>query len=95
MLGSSGPPKIAFLDASLLNVCADVALVAVGLPFTQALKSIKTSEFMPFVVFVAAPPVEILRNMHELALQRGRTNRVKTVSVCESFSSVGRFVVSV
>ena len=46
----------------------------------QALKSIKTSEFMPYVVFVAAPPVEILRNMHELALQRGKTNRVKTVS---------------
>ena len=46
----------------------------------QALKSIKTSEFMPYVVFVAAPPVEILRNMHELALQRQKTNRVKTVS---------------
>ena len=47
--------------------------------FFQALKLIKTSEFMPYIVFIAAGPVEIMRNMHELARQRGRTERTKTV----------------
>lgn len=45
---------------------------------SQALKGIKTPEFMPYVVFIAAPPVEILRNMHEYARQRGKTDKIKT-----------------
>ena len=47
----------------------------------QALKGIKTPEFMPYVVFIAAPPIEIMRNMHEYALQRGKTDKIKTVRV--------------
>lgn len=35
---------------------------------------------MPFVVFIAAPPVEIMRNMHEFARQRGKTDKIRTVS---------------
>ncbi|CAL1276289.1 unnamed protein product [Larinioides sclopetarius] len=31
----------------------------------QALKILKTSEFMPYVVFIAAPPIDQLKNMHE------------------------------
>ena len=46
----------------------------------QALKAIRTAEFMPYIVFLASPPVEILRNMHELAWQRGKTDKTKTVS---------------
>ena len=46
----------------------------------QALKAIKTAEFMPYIVFIAAPPIEIMRNMHEYARQRGRTNKMKSVS---------------
>lgn len=43
----------------------------------QGLKAIKTSEFKPLVVFIASPPAEILRNMHALALQRGKPVRQK------------------
>ncbi|ELU18407.1 hypothetical protein CAPTEDRAFT_181775 [Capitella teleta] len=43
-----------------------------------ALKEVKTSEFMPYVVFIAAPPVEIMRNMHEFARQRGKTDKIRT-----------------
>ena len=46
----------------------------------QALKAMKMSKFMPFIVFVAAPPVEILRNMHEFARQQGKTDKVRSVS---------------
>ncbi|GFY55677.1 MAGUK p55 subfamily member 6 [Trichonephila inaurata madagascariensis] len=31
----------------------------------QALKILKTSEFMPYVVFIAAPPIDQLKTMHE------------------------------
>lgn len=34
---------------------------------------------MPYVVFIAAPPVEIMRNMHEFARQRGKTDKIRTV----------------
>ena len=46
----------------------------------QAAKSIKTSEFMPYVVFIAAPPVEIQRNMHEYARLKGKTEKFRGVS---------------
>ena len=48
---------------------------------SQALKSIKTSEFMPYVVFIAAPSIEMMRSQHELARQRGRSDKIRTVSV--------------
>ena len=41
----------------------------------QALKSIRTQEFLPYVIFVAAPSAEILRNMHEQARLDGTTDR--------------------
>lgn len=44
----------------------------------HALKAIKSAEFMPYVVFIAAAPTEIMRNMHEYARQRGRTDKFKT-----------------
>jgi len=53
--------------------------------FVQAAKAIKTSEFMPFVVFIGAPPVEIMRNMHEYAKQRGKTDKYKTVRFIYQF----------
>ena len=54
----------------------------------QALKQIKTSEFMPYVVFIAAPPVEIMRNMHENARLQGKIERIKTVS--SNFTTSGK-----
>jgi guanylate kinase len=43
----------------------------------QAAKSIKTSEFMPYIVFIAAAPVEIQRNMYEYARLKGKTDKIK------------------
>ena len=51
----------------------------------QALKAVKTSEFMPFVVFIAAPPVDIMRNMHEYARMRGKVESVKSVRSLRSY----------
>ncbi|KAI8488709.1 MAGUK p55 sub member 6 [Branchiostoma belcheri] len=44
----------------------------------QALKVLKTPEFMPFVVFIAAPSVETLKEMHEQARAEGATNKTLT-----------------
>ncbi|XP_063054570.1 MAGUK p55 subfamily member 6a [Engraulis encrasicolus] len=44
----------------------------------QALKVLRTSEFLPFVVFIAAPPLDVLRNMHNAALQAGVTHKQLT-----------------
>ncbi|XP_032806987.1 protein PALS2-like isoform X2 [Petromyzon marinus] len=41
----------------------------------QALKVLRTAEFMPFVVFVAAPTLETLRAMHRAALDAGATSK--------------------
>ncbi|KAI0230188.1 MAGUK p55 subfamily member 6, partial [Lamellibrachia satsuma] len=60
----------------------------------QALKAIKTSEFMPFVVFVSAPPGDMLRNMHEFAFQRGITDKIRTerdfIATKEESRQIGR-----
>ncbi|XP_066263298.1 protein PALS2-like isoform X9 [Branchiostoma lanceolatum] len=44
----------------------------------QALKVLKTPEFMPFVVFIAAPSVETLKEMHEQARAEGATTKTLT-----------------
>ncbi|XP_035660706.1 MAGUK p55 subfamily member 6-like isoform X2 [Branchiostoma floridae] len=44
----------------------------------QALKVLKTPEFMPFVVFIAAPTVETLKEMHEQARAEGATTKTLT-----------------
>lgn len=47
----------------------------------QALKVLKTSEFMPFVVFIAAPELETLRAMHKAVVDAGITTKLLTVSL--------------
>lgn len=55
----------------------------------QCLKLLKTKEFMPFVVFIAAPPIEQLRFMHEwgkhqgLLAGGGGAGRIYTVRVAQ------------
>uniref|UniRef100_A0A8K9XXW1 Protein associated with LIN7 2, MAGUK p55 family member a n=1 Tax=Oncorhynchus mykiss TaxID=8022 RepID=A0A8K9XXW1_ONCMY len=44
----------------------------------QALKQLKTAEFMPFVVFVAAPPLDTLRAMHKAVVDAGLTTKLLT-----------------
>uniref|UniRef100_A0A8C1XS53 Membrane protein, palmitoylated 6a (MAGUK p55 subfamily member 6) n=1 Tax=Cyprinus carpio TaxID=7962 RepID=A0A8C1XS53_CYPCA len=44
----------------------------------QALKVLKTSEFMPFVVFIAAPELDTLRDMHKAVVDAGITTKLLT-----------------
>ncbi|XP_074662551.1 protein PALS2-like isoform X2 [Tubulanus polymorphus] len=41
----------------------------------QSINMLKTAEFMPYIVFVAAPSIEILRNMFELGRAEGVTQK--------------------
>ncbi|KAK2096182.1 Protein pals2, partial [Saguinus oedipus] len=45
----------------------------------QALKVLRTSEFMPYVVFIAAPELETLRAMHKAVVDAGITTKLLTV----------------
>uniref|UniRef100_A0A8C9VIP2 MAGUK p55 subfamily member 6-like n=1 Tax=Scleropages formosus TaxID=113540 RepID=A0A8C9VIP2_SCLFO len=58
----------------------------------QALKVLKTSEFMPYVVFIAAPELDTLRAMHKAVVDAGITTKLLTVSSVLNpfFSSFGR-----
>ncbi|KAG7457481.1 hypothetical protein MATL_G00227570 [Megalops atlanticus] len=44
----------------------------------QALKILKTAEFMPFVVFIAAPELDTLRAMHQAAADAGISTKQLT-----------------
>ncbi|KAJ0047431.1 hypothetical protein NL108_001302, partial [Boleophthalmus pectinirostris] len=44
----------------------------------QALKVLKTAEFMPFVVFIAAPELDTLRDMHKAVVDAGLTTKLLT-----------------
>lgn len=41
---------------------------------------LRTSEFMPYVVFIAAPELETLRAMHKAVVDAGITTKLLTVS---------------
>lgn len=40
---------------------------------------LKTAEFMPFVVFIAAPELDTLRDMHKAVVDAGLTTKLLTV----------------
>ncbi|XP_077667501.1 protein PALS2 isoform X2 [Eretmochelys imbricata] len=44
----------------------------------QALKVLRTAEFMPYVVFIAAPELETLRAMHKAVVDAGITTKLLT-----------------
>uniref|UniRef100_UPI00358EA46C protein PALS2-like n=1 Tax=Myxine glutinosa TaxID=7769 RepID=UPI00358EA46C len=44
----------------------------------QALKLLRTAEYMPYVVFIAAPPLAVLQAMHRMGLDAGTTNKQLT-----------------
>uniref|UniRef100_A0A8C5ERF1 MAGUK p55 subfamily member 6-like n=1 Tax=Gouania willdenowi TaxID=441366 RepID=A0A8C5ERF1_GOUWI len=44
----------------------------------QALKVLKTAEFMPYVVFIAAPELDTLRAMHKAVVDAGLTTKLLT-----------------
>lgn len=47
--------------------------------FAQALKVLRTAEFMPYVVFIAAPEFETLKAMHKAVCDAGFTTKQLTV----------------
>lgn len=47
----------------------------------QAIKLIRNSEFMPYVIFIAAPSAEVLRNMYEKAKLDQHATKQLTVRV--------------
>ncbi|XP_054708335.1 protein PALS2-like isoform X2 [Uloborus diversus] len=49
----------------------------------QVLKYLKTSEFMPYVVFIAAPPVDQLRHMH---IDSGRSQNCSSRNLTKTYA---------
>ena len=47
----------------------------------QALKILKTPEFMPYVVFIASPPIDTLVEIHKRATSEGTITKKQTVSI--------------
>ncbi|MEQ2238739.1 MAGUK p55 subfamily member 6 [Ilyodon furcidens] len=47
----------------------------------QALKVLRTAEFMPYVVFIAAPDFDTLKAMHKAVVDAGLTTKQLTVSI--------------
>lgn len=59
-------------------MCCHIVFFSLLFSF-QALKFLKTAEFMPFVVFIAAPELNTLRAMHKAVVDAGLTTKVLTV----------------
>ncbi|XP_044539192.1 protein PALS2-like, partial [Gracilinanus agilis] len=49
----------------------------------RALKLLRTAEFMPYVVFIAAPRLDILRTMHEATVNSGITTKLPTQAMLQ------------
>lgn len=47
----------------------------------KALKVLRTSEFLPYVVFIEAPDFEVLKAMNRSAIESGVVTKQLTVSV--------------
>ncbi|KAG2461033.1 MPP2 protein, partial [Polypterus senegalus] len=50
----------------------------------KALKVLRTSEFLPYVVFIAAPEFDVLRSMNKAAIEAGVLTKQLTVSPLRS-----------
>lgn len=48
----------------------------------EALKVLRTSEFLPYVVFIEAPDYEVLKAMNRSAIESGVVTKQLTVSSC-------------
>lgn len=48
----------------------------------EALKVLRTSEFLPYVVFIEAPDYEVLKAMNRSAIESGVVTKQLTVSAC-------------
>lgn len=54
----------------------------------KAIKVLRTSEFLPYVVFIEAPDFEVLKAMNRSAIESGVVTKQLTVSLCfHSFST--------
>lgn len=55
--------------------------------FLQTLKILRTSEFLPYVVFVEAPELEVLRTMSRSGFESGLITKQKTVRENEALGT--------
>lgn len=67
-----------FLGYFLRRLCSDAACVCLCTP--KALKVLRTSEFLPYVVFIEAPDFEVLKAMNRSAIESGVITKQLTVS---------------
>ena len=49
---------------------------------------LRTSEFMPYVVFIAAPELDTLRAMHKAVVEAGVTTKLLTVRSVSQASGI-------
>lgn len=54
----------------------------------------RTAEFMPFVVFIAAPELDTLREMHKAVVDAGLTTKILTVIITNCFTYFDDIVAS-
>lgn len=73
------------LSYSHCSLCGVDAVIAKCLAciclFLKALKVLRTSEFLPYVVFIEAPDFEVLKAMNRSAIESGVVTKQLTVSV--------------
>lgn len=80
-------PQVGRRSKLLLLLCfPSFAYLGFDVMFSaQALKVLKTAEFMPFVVFIAAPELDTLRAMHKAVIDAGLTTKLLTVGLTRAF----------
>lgn len=76
---------ICMFSYSHCSLCTDAFIVKwlAHICFSpKALKVLRTSEFLPYVVFIEAPDFEVLKAMNRSAIESGVVTKQLTVSVC-------------
>lgn len=76
---------ICMFSYSHCSLCIDAVIVKclAYIRFSlKALKVLRTSEFLPYVVFIEAPDFEVLKAMNRSAIESGVVTKQLTVSVC-------------
>lgn len=59
--------------------------------YLKALKILRTSEFLPYVVFIEAPDFEVLKAMNRSAIESGVITKQLTVSWNESMTGIQHY----
>lgn len=63
------------VSVSLMHLCVHVAFLS----SVQSLKVLRTSEFLPYIVFLQAPEFEVLKAINQSAVEAGVVTKTLTV----------------